>query len=204
MSKQVRKRSRPTAITDQQSAREDEPNKEQRDNTVTAISEDDLDESVDCSPEDAKLRLVSIMMIRGHTQEEIAKYFKVDSRTVRNWKKKLAGLKLGIVESLDPAGEIDRFLVLLTSAEVELRMIKKEALARSEFGTAIRCEKELVQLAVKRVELLSKLGVFARFDFAHSDGDDPGKAEVNLLAEMLQLVHTGVTEGSSDSPSEAE
>lgn len=204
MSTHIRKRRRPAGITDQEPVNEAEPAENRAGEKPAQIAQNDTEDASGCSPTEAKLQLVLIMMLDGRAQKEIASHFKVDPRTIRNWQKKLGGLKLGIVKNLDPTREVERILVRLVSSEVWYRDNREVALARSDFGTAIRCEKELLQLANQRVGLLSKLGVFDHFRLSQTNTDDPGKQQVELLAEMLEGINSSIKEGTKDKPSAGE
>jgi transposase-like protein len=150
------------------------------------------------SPSEAKLRLVLLMMLQGRTQKEIAAHFRVDPRTIRNWQKKLDGVTLGIVENLDPGRELERILVCLAASEAQLRKTSEEAQARSDFATVIRCAKELARLAVQRLALLQKLGVFDRFNVPSSGGDEPGQRQADVLSEMIESFTASFADGPGE------
>ena len=150
------------------------------------------------SPSEAKLRLVLFMMLQGRTQKEIAAHFKVDPRTIRNWQKKLRGVTLGIVENLDPGRELERILVCLAASEAQLRKTSEEAQARSDFATVIRCAKELARLAIQRLALLQKLGVFDRFNVPSSGGDEPGQHQADVLSEMIESFTASFADGPAE------
>ena len=201
MSGHIRKRSRPASTAGQEPVNEAKPVGDRAGEAPAHIEQSDTGDAAGCSPTEIKLKLVLLMMIEGRSQKEIAKHFKVDPRTIRNWQKKLKRLKLGIVENLNPTREIERILVRLTSFEARLREIREDVLARSEFGTVIRCEKELMRLAIQRIGLLKKFGVFDQFRLPLTSTDDPGKQQADLLVEMLESLHSSITEGASDKPS---
>ena len=56
--------------------------------------------------DEARLRLLFFMKLRGLTQVEIARRFDVTERTIRNWEKLLPNLKLPVLENMNPNQEV--------------------------------------------------------------------------------------------------
>lgn len=201
MATQIRKRSRPASNSGQRPVNESEPGGDRDGVAPAQMEQSDTGDTAGGTPTETKLKLVLLMMIQGRTQKEIANHFKVDPRTIRNWKKKLAGLKLEIIENLNPTREIERILVRFETSELWYRNIRDDALARSDFGTAIRCATELKRLDMQRLEILHKLGVFVHFKLPETGTDDPGKQQFDMLTEMLEGLSSSISAGSSDKPS---
>jgi len=195
MANQIRKRSRTPGVADPEHVDEHEPNSgriDERPTNNSVSTETGGHVAPECSAKDAKYMLALVMILDGSSQKEIAEHFGVDPRTIRNWMPKIDKVKLGIVESIDPTRELERLLVRFATAEDRFRTIGKDALARSDYATAIRCEKELKRLAEQRVRALSKLGVFDRFTLPQASTSDPNERAAEFLADMIQSVHANV------------
>lgn len=228
MTKNVRDRRRPAETTQQTPdvSVEPKPVTETSDHNREEIDEEDVDERdteeaiaevdcgaslaaqpgaealPDCTPEEARLRLALYMIYQGRTQKEIAKHFKVDPRTIWNWKQKMRGMTLGVIQNLNPQREFERAYVSIGALEMRLRRVSADAEARRDFDLVIRCTKELARLAEQSLRLLSRHGAFDHLDLAQMNGDDTGQRQTDLLSDMFEALHADVADLPSKLSSE--
>ena len=87
--------------------------------------------------DEAKLRLLFLMKLRGCNQREMAKHFDVTERTIRNWSRQLNSLKFPVLTGLDPSDELGRILCRFAAREADLLDIKgkAEATGKRESGS---------------------------------------------------------------------
>jgi hypothetical protein len=164
------------------------------------VSDDDRGDSVD----EVKLQLLLLMQLQGRTQEEMAQYFGKSDRTIRNWSKKLRGLKWAFSKDLDPHHEISRTLCRFAAREADLLKCKCEAEAAGDWRAVLGCCKELRQLEKARYEFLRRVGLFAGLKFTPRSEVDPSANQADLLFALsreflgLESASSGSKEDSGD------
>ena len=74
---------------------------------------DDAKASRDAGPtvDDAKLNMLALMQLLDWKQNQMAKFFGVSDRTIRNWLPEVRHRRISLPEGLDPQREFSRILL---------------------------------------------------------------------------------------------
>jgi hypothetical protein len=137
------------------------------------------------------------MKLQGRTQKEIATYFDVSDRTIRNWSKRLGGLVQAVADDLDPQSEIGAMLCEFTARKAELLEWKREAEEDGDRKAMRDFSKELRKLTKERHEFLKGLGLFHDLSLSsRSKGDASSKQarRLNELSHFFALVASARSE----------
>lgn len=150
------------------------------------------------SAEDARLRMLFMMRLRGFSQKEMARQFRVTTRTIRNWLPKLAGLKLPILENIDPNDEVGRILCRYEVREAELLEWKREAETVRDFKSMVAISKELRLLEKTRCDFLDRRGLFNDLRLPNFVKDvSAGQAEF-LHSSLISLIEISEDDDGED------
>ena len=141
------------------------------------------DEQAGGPVEDVRLDLLQIMLCQGRRQEEIAAYFGVTDRTIRNWKTQLATRTPRLLDQLDAKAEIAQIFYRFAAREDELLRWMRNAEAENDTKLMIAINKQLRGLQEERYRFLRELGAFVGFKLPTSAAGE--QVHADLLLRML-------------------
>lgn len=157
------------------------PNDKQRPDAA-----DDAEASRDAglTVDEAKLNMLALMQLLDWKQNQMAEFFGVSDRTIRNWLPELRNRRISLPEGLDPQREFSRILLQFDAGKAELEAIKHDARAIGDLKIQLACAKELRSLEKERYELLARHQTFAGIQIGSANDQDRSAQDARQLLEM--------------------
>lgn len=183
-----------------QGSQNDEPGRTEPDGSPETEHQD----SKGVDAEEARFRLLFMMQLRGCSQKKMAQHFGVTTRTIRNWLPKLAGLKLPILENIDPNDEVGRILCRYAVRETELLEWKCAAETDRDYRVMIAISKELRLLEKSRCDFLDRIGLFHGLRLPDLTDDDRSARQAEFLLGSIHSLLAFDTPPPEDDAGEAD
>ena len=134
--------------------------------------------------DEAKLDLLALMQLLDWKQNQMAEFFGVSDRTIRNWLPELRDRRINLPEGLDPLREFNRILLQCDAGRAELEAIKQDARAMGDLKIQLTCAKDLRNLEKERYEFLARHQTFAGIQIGAVNDQDRNAQDARQLLEM--------------------
>ncbi len=124
------------------------------------------------------------MRLLDWKQSQIAEYFGVTDRTIRNWLRELKDRRICLSEGLDPQREFSRILLQFDARKAEIEAIKHDARAVGDLKIQLACAKESRSLERERYEFLARHQTFAGIQIGLANDQDRDAQNARQILEQ--------------------
>ena len=134
--------------------------------------------------DEAKLNMLALMQLLDWKQNQMAKFFGVSDRTIRNWLPEVRHRRISLPEGLDPQREFSRILLQFDARRAGLEAIKQDARAIGDLKIQLACVKQSGSLEKERYEFLARHQTFAGIKIGSANDQDRSAQDARQLLEM--------------------